>query len=73
MRAHGPFHFEGHGLTNYTPLPLNTPPPGVVQFTSPLHRNKPIPLQPRQDTARPQAEQQATTYATTPLPQLEPP
>lgn len=61
------------GSTITHPSPLTHHPQGWFSSQAPLHRNKPIPLQPRQDTARPQAEQQTTTYATTPLPQLEPP
>ena len=68
-----PFHLEGHGLSQlHTPPPIE-PTPGGGTVHKPLSYSKPIPWQPQQDTARPQAEQQTTTYATTPLPQLEPP
>lgn len=60
------------GSPNTHPSPYQTNPRGRYS-SPPLPYSKPIPLQPQQDTARPQAEQQTTTYATTPLPQLEPP
>ena len=43
MRAHGPFHLEGHGLSQlHTPPPIKQP-QGVAQFTSPSPTASPYP------------------------------